>query len=140
MPKTNYTKVEESLSEGLRKMDIHRLLDITEGEATAEQLHARGQLLALIQYELKSLSHQGLDLYETLKIDKKELKKMAGNLPALTQVDIDKLKKIREQIVNAKAEFDKKQPRPTNEDIVAKEQRKHVNKRFNIRDDWLPLK
>ena len=140
MAKTNFTKVEGSLSEGLRKMDVNRLLDISEGEASAEQLHARGQLLAVLQYELKSLFRQGQDLYKQLNVDKKELKKFAENLQGLTQQDVDRLKKIKEQVDVFKVEFAKKQPQTSDDDVVTKERRKHINKRFNINDNWLPLR
>lgn len=140
MAKTNFTKVEGSLSEGLRKIDVSKLLDITEGAATAEQLHARGQLLAVLQYELKVLFRQGANPYQELKIDKKELKKFTENVAGLTQQDVDKLKKMKEQVDAFKVDFAKKNPQASDEDVVTKERRKHVNKRFNINDNWLPLR
>ena len=78
MAKTNYTKVEEALAEGMRKMSVNRLLDAAD-EASKSKTGktvkpAEGQLLAAVHADLKHLKKQGQDPYKKCGIDKSELK------------------------------------------------------------------
>lgn len=140
MAKTNFKKVEESLDQGLRQIEIERLLDITDGVATAEQVSLRGQLLAFLQIELKSMLHKGHNLYQKFNIDKGELKKYAEDPMSLKAEDLEKLKKYKEQIDQFRVELAKSEPTVSDEDVVDAERRKHINKRFNTNEKWLPLR
>jgi len=139
MAKTNFTKVEESLIEGLRKMDVNRLLEITEHGANAEQLQFGKQLLLAMQYVLKSLKQRGLDPYKKLGIEKKELDKMLENAGTLKPEDWNRIKEIKVKVDQFKQEMDLKFPVSTDDQVVESERIKHVNKRFNVNDEWLPL-
>jgi hypothetical protein len=33
----------------------------------------------------------------------------------------------------------KKNPQASDEQLIEDQKKKHINKRFNVRDDWLPL-
>lgn len=141
MAKANYTKVEGALNEGLLKIGVSRLLDITEAAILgyADQGRPLGQLLAALHYELKALKHQGIDPYEKLGIDKKDLKRFSDNPDSLTPEDLQKIKQLKEKIEAFKKELEAKSPPASDEDVVNTERRKHINKRFNVNEKWLPL-
>ena len=139
MSKTDFSKVEESLIEGLQKMDVNRLLEISEHGASAEQLQFGKQLLLAMRFVLKSLDQRGLNPYEKLGISKSEIKEMIENASALKSEEWIKVKDLKVKIDKFKAEMDEKFPISTDEEVVDKERIKHINKRFNVNDKWLPL-
>ncbi len=144
MAKTNFTKVEEALNEGLRKMEVGKLLGQTEDKKAAERettapkklTNEQFALVTKLQIELKYLKRAGLDPFEKLKINKSELKKMLLGATELGPQEWDKLKKYKEQLDGFRKEQEKT---VTDDSAVEQERRKHVNKRFNINNDWLPL-
>jgi hypothetical protein len=97
-------------------------------------------IITRFQKELKKLKKQDPKLYERLNLSREEEKRFA--LPSkdflqedwinlrLLKLRIDELKHELYGQESLDAEYDKQ---------VAKERRRHVNKRFNIRDGWLPL-
>lgn len=139
MSKTNYTKMEEALNEGLLKMSVSRLLDLTNAALDLDQAHSIGQLLALLNHEMKILKNHGIDPYEKLGIDKKTLKKLIDNPNHLTAQDFEQIKKLKGKIEEFKKEIESKLPQVTDDELVSKERRKHINKRFNVNEKWLPL-
>lgn len=143
MPKTNFTKVEDSLTAGLRKMEVNHLLnkadEATKGSKSAEA-KTKGQIFSALQFELKYLLHHGEDLYEKLKINKAELEKLGNNPEAIPAKEWEMIKNLKEVVDSYKKEWDKKHPAPTDESLVEQERKKHVYKRFNTNEKWLPLK
>lgn len=149
MGKTDFTKVEESLSEGLRKITAHKLLGIADEVASGAPLkettispgkeigRAEEQLLAALHHDLQYLQKSGKEPYKKLDINKKELKRFLQNPSTLTPEEWDKIKHLKEKI----DEFKKldKLPHPTDNELVEGERKKHINKRFNVSDNWLPL-
>ena len=47
---------------------------------------------------------------------------------------------LKKKLDDLAADIDKQHPDPTDEDLVEKERVKHINKRYNVKDRWLPLK
>lgn len=149
MVKTNYTKVEEALDKGLRRLNVEHLLDQANANketqknspAEASQLaRTQSQLITTLKRELKNLQKKDTALYTKLGIPKKELKHMIENPQALTSEQWELIKQIKIKIENFKADLAKKIPQVSNEALVDQERQKHVTKRFNINDKWLPLK
>lgn len=150
MAKTNYTKVEEALAEGMRKIEVNRLLDVADENAAAnskskgpakvkvDAIHL--QRLATINHDLKLLQKLGTNPYATLKIDKEELQNFTKDPTALTQQDWEKVKIIKEQIAAFKTELDKKTPQNSDDDLVTQQRKKQITKRFNINEKWIPLR
>ncbi len=145
MAKTNYTKVEEALDEGLRKMTVNRLLESTESakdqvadKASTKPSGAQGQQIAAIQTELKHLQKQGQKPYEKLGINKKDIKRYIEHPEALTLEDWNNIKKLKEKIDAFKKELEKI-PHSSDEELIEQERHKHINKRFNVNEKWLPL-
>jgi len=150
MAKTNYTKVEEALAEGLRKMEVGRLLDIADEVSAAKKepgkgdkpaLHPEQKLLfAALQRDLKYLHKLEKDPFEKGKFDKKEIVKLLKDPTSITEADWQKLKEFKEHVTNFKAEIEKQGVQKTDEERVEDQRRKQITKRFNINDKWLPLR
>jgi len=142
MTKTNFTKVEEALNEGLRKMTASHLLEMADSSAktggvTSNPFQAAiKRLIALLKHDLKQLEKQDPDFYQNLGLKKPGLKKLLSDPEHLTPEDWESIKQIKEKI----DQYKQKTPAPADEQIIQKERRKHINKRFNINEKWLPLK
>lgn len=142
MAKTNFTKVETALSDGLQKLTVKQLLEMTEGPIPEERppVEACRAIVKSIQKELARLHKIDAGTYKKLKIPRSDLKKFINNPSALSVDDWKTIKQIKERVDAFKKELESKLPQPTDDDIVENERKKHVNKRFNVQDKWLPLK
>lgn len=123
MAKTNFTKVEEMLDQGLRKITVEHLYemaDVAKGtgnplaastEKKAPQLDkTQTHLISSLQRDLKLLKKQEEDMYVKLGIKKKHLKKMIENPSALKPEDWQTLKQIQEKIAAFREELKKNAP------------------------------
>lgn len=153
MAKTNYTKVEEVLNEGLRKIKVNQLLEeadaaaavggsqeMQEREGAPTDETGRTHLIATLKHDLKQLHKQKHDPYEKLGLKKSELNKFLDNQEALTPQDWEMIKQLRKRIDEFKEELAKNLPSTTDDDLIKQARRKHINKRFNVNEKWLPLK
>lgn len=140
MAKTNFTKVEESLAEGLRKMSVGHLLDMTNKNPQAELLHQRKQTLKLLLLDLQAIAKIEPKIYEQLNTSKSQLKKFAEDPLAITEQEWSDLLKLKERVVVSKKEMEKKKPKVSDEDLISKEVAKHKNKGHNVNANWIPLK
>jgi hypothetical protein len=141
MAKTNFTKVEEALRDGLDKMLKESLLeeaDAAQGKPSQKQ-HTTDQLLAKIRHEFKYLYKIDKEVFQKIGINDKILKELLLTTTSLTQKDIDVLKEVLRRIESYRTEMQKKNPQASDEQLIEDQKKKHINKRFNVRDDWLPL-
>lgn len=161
MPKTNFTKVEEALEQGLRKMNVEHLFEISdelsgkqpkeptlsaaapEGSAKPKETplsKAQKSLINALQRDLKRLQiKEHREMYAELGIKKTDLKKKINTPTNLTPEEWEQIKQIKEKIDNYKQELQAKLPVESNEKIVESQRSTHINKRFNVHDGWLPL-
>lgn len=145
MAKTNFTKVELALEEGLRKMTVSRLCelaDIAAGIGQSEQSEetltkAQRLLIRRIQLDLMRLRKKDSKIYAKLKIKKSELTKKLEDPESLTKDDWKELKALRKK---TKTMIETYYPKSSNEKLIEHEQERHVTKRFNVNEKWLPLK
>jgi hypothetical protein len=149
MAKTNFTKVEEALDEGLRKITINRLLQLADVAAGIgqtkpqtkerdEETHAH--IIASIQRDLKFIVKKDPSVFSKIGFKKKDVKDFIDRAHALTPEEWEALKKIQEKVESYKKELVKSLPKTSNEDLIEGERVKHINKRFNVNEKWLPLK
>lgn len=160
MAKTNYTKVEEALAEGMRKMEVNRLLKAAdkakEDKSTDVQKPSSAptspakpevdavnlQRLKTVCRDLKALQKLGRNPYEELKINKEEIKKFIKDPSSLTPEEWQKVKEIKSKI----AKYKEEKPQKTQEkgekddDPLQEERKKQATKRFNVKDSWIPLR
>ncbi len=146
MAKVNFTKVEAAFENALQKIAIDNLSELA---AIATIIHDPDSqlssktiedIISRFHKELKKLKKNDVKLYTELHLTSEEEERFALTPDQFTQGDWLRLKALKERIDELKrtlygeevlnAEYDKQ---------VVKERRRHINKRFNIREGWLPL-
>ena len=142
MAKANFTKVEEALAEGLRKMTIENLGEMADkakadrtGKPSDDKLTEKKQalILASLKQDLKWLYKKDRTFYKKLEMTKKSVNELIDN-----PMDWDKIKELKIKVEKCKQEM-LVEGKESNEQLVEQERSKHINKRFNINDKWLPL-
>jgi len=158
MSKTNFTEVEKRLIEGLRKMFIQRLLEMadaaTRGGKPSEPVEvkpsgekviatsreeSRKNILRALRRNLDRLMGKEEEWQEKIGISKQEAKRLVEEPEKLTPEDWEKVKSLKEQMESHEKELRQPIEKDANEKIVEAERIKHINKRFNVREGWLPL-
>ncbi len=150
MSKTNFTKVEEALAEGLRKIELEKLRQ--EAKARKQQAESpatppspeldaehRRKKHAL-KLTLKWLLKQDKGIYSKLKTSEKEVKRLLEGPGELSEFDWEVLEMILTRADTIKKEMKKKAGALEDEELVEEQRTKHLTKRFNVNDKWLPLK
>lgn len=136
MAKTNFTKVEDALSEGMRKISVKKLLDETAKEQPKEDLNPSQKIVKQLILDLNSAIKKDKKLFLKLGFKKDTIKKILGD-PLHISADNWKI------LMEFKKSFDlykaKKKKETVDDRIVEDERRKHINKRFNVNEKWLPL-
>lgn len=142
MGKTNFTKAEEALIEALQKLTVQQLLELADASSNTEndlfkRTKARTLLLTALKYELKKLHRNNAEIYKTVEISKSNLEKWLENPASLSD---EEWKAIAQAKTKVDEELKKLQESaPSNDQLVEDQRRKHINKRFNVSDKWLPL-
>lgn len=145
MSKVNFSKVESALSDTLKKIYIDQLADLSVLATLVntpllslpqtkidEVLHKlRGEILNLKKHNSK--------LYKKLNISSKEEKLIFTTKP-LKSKDWSQLSNLKNRIEELKKElYGETIDDPEIERQIEIERKKHINKRFNVRENWLPL-
>lgn len=155
MPKNNYEKVDAAMDSGLLEIKAKQWLKESElksklkeapenlrsarerlAEVAEERRKERRLTIAATQFEVDRLFIKNRHLYTTLGTYHDEF----TDLLAHAELDDDKWKRlleIRDKLMAYKKELDKKLV--SDDKIVESERKKHINKRHNVKDGWLPL-
>lgn len=146
MKKTNFSKVEKALEEGLLSLAKGHLLSeasrISHSKANADELPAealRGAIFQAVDRELKKIWKRDASAYKKIGFQRQELKKLIADPSLLTPQDWQKIKEVRERIEDYKKELSTKLPAPSNTQIVEEERVKQSKARFNVNKKWIPL-
>ncbi len=143
MPRANFTKVESALDEGLRKLMVGQLLneaDVNQGTPSAPGAQAANkQLLIALQHELHYLHRLGLTPYKQLKLRKKKFAGWVEHPETVTEKEWEMIKGLKDKLTQIRTDYEKKIKVGDNETLVDSERRKHIYKRFNINEKWLPI-
>lgn len=156
MAKTNFSKVEGSLKSGLEKMQretLGKLADIAQkatrpelknilekaAKAASKAVLEKKATLHIIKKCIRDLSLKN-DFYEFIGIERVDLQGLVGRATELSSEEWRKLTEIKKKIALYKDEQRKKHPELDDEQIIVNERKRHINKRFNVREKWLPLK
>ncbi len=153
MTKTNFTKVEEALAEGLRRIQLDKLLveadqaraKVTGTEApakpiTSQELEDRKRKAQGLKITLKWLHSKDDKLYTKLKVDKTEVNKFLDRTDAYNEKELQIFTVLCERVEAVKKEVTKREGTTGDDDLIAQQRKKHITKRFNVQDKWLPLK
>lgn len=149
MAKTNFSKVEEALIAGLTKMKMRQLLELadkaqadTGAQAETDAIlipEARRMVIAALRQDLKALKRKDTKVYSKLGLQKEGLQKLLDNPASLTPEDWQKIKEIHQKVGEYKKDLLQQLPEVTDDQLVDSERKKHINKRYNINEKWLPL-
>ncbi len=145
MAKTNFTKVEKIFDDGKAKQmrdDLLKEADLASGNVTPKNpvIEAQKKLASERKILIQALTHHLKEHDEStfeLKIgfSKDLLEDLLKKGHSLTDEEYAILQKMKKKI-----ERYKKNHENYDEKLVEQERKKHINKRFNVRDKWLPLK
>lgn len=146
MAKVNFTKVENAFDRALQKLFIDNLSDLAAIANVIQDPKANlsskaiEDIITRFQKELKKLKKQDPKLFQRLNLSPQEEERLSLPSKDFLQGDWLRLKELKLRIDELKKElYGEEAINVENDKQVAKERRKHVNKRFNIRDGWLPL-
>lgn len=141
MSKTNFTKVEEALVRGLDKQTVEQLLAQTGHEGAAKVVAPELRLLFRhLQQDLKWLLKQDRDVANRIQTDKPTILRLVAAEPeTLNPEDWKLVHDLQTACTAVKADVERALGVNTNDALIRKERRKHINKRFNVSDKWLPL-
>lgn len=146
MAKVNFSKVEKSFDRALQKLLIDNLSELA-AIANVIQDPEKGitsktieEVIGRFQKELKKIKKQDPILFGKLNLTQEDEARFGRPSNEYQQEDWHRLKELKLRIDDLKRElYGQESIDAENDNIVEKERRKHVNKRFNIRDGWLPL-
>lgn len=142
--KTNFTKVEGCLEEGLRQMNIQKLHEEVDAlnpkkKSTAKNVAAKKQLIIVLIRDLNRLAKKDKNFYRIINFDKEEAKKLLSKGVPTKREDWKTILALKEKVEAYKNQEARMSPPPTDEELVDEERNKSINKRFNVSDKWLPL-
>ena len=144
MAKTNFSKVEESLQQGMNKLAIKKIVDSTDSKVAEKQVAEESRLnkkkicIYLIG-ELKRLSKSDKSIYSKLGTNMANAKKLLENPKKLTDEEWKFVLKLKAKIEAYKVAFSANIKELSNEEFVEKEREEQANSRFNIQKKWLPI-
>lgn len=139
MSKTNFIRVEEALANILEQMKVENLLtrvDAITGKTKEPVSKKKVQIVHMLQRQLTYLHKRDTEIYKKLKIKRRDLERILEHISDLTEEEWNKLLEFKEKI----DAYMKALNSETDEQIVNSERHKHINKRFNVSEKWLPLK
>jgi hypothetical protein len=146
MVKINFEKMEQALTDLLVSITIKHIQELASLAAsygdTLDKVPSVDARILVMTHLLKDLIHlckHDTDTYVKLGLYKKEVKDLIKDPDQLTPEQWQKIKEIRDLVQESKVELMDKIPEPDNEELIEAERKKHINKRYNIRESWLPI-
>ena len=147
MAKVNFTKVEKSFEHALQRLLIENLselatiVDATESGDQKIANKAIEEIIERFQKQLQKIKKQEPSLFQKLNLTPEDEVRLELPPADYEQRDWLRLKELKTRIDELKHElYGKESINATHDAHIEKERRRHINKRFNIRDGWLPLK
>jgi len=148
MPKVNFTKVEKSLSDALNKLHIENLSEVATIANAIHDLKTEqsekdlDKIIQKFQKELKLIKKESLAVYKQLNLtDEEEKRLLELSYKEYASNDWKLVKQLKEHLDELKKELlGQKEVSKKDEEQIEKERVRHINKRFNTREGWLPLK
>lgn len=145
MSKVNFTKVEEALDEASHQLFIDSLGELSTIANMLQNPEKKigkdeEEIITRFQKELKRIKTEDSPLFEKLGLTEEEEEQMLRSFSDYRREDWVRLKCARERIDELRRDVKKKfEPSAVNDEIIEKEKKRHVNKRHNVREGWLPL-
>lgn len=139
--KTNFTKMEGALSEALHKLRVEKLLILAD-EASGKPLSSSETQMRLVfvknlEFALKRLYHHDRDIYKKLGIKKKEFQPLLSDPVHLTKEAWEIIVQLKKKVDALLKELPPQES--SDEELVEQQRKRHIKKRFNVSERWLPL-
>jgi hypothetical protein len=160
MRKVDFEKIEKDISDILRNMSVNDWLELaaisnlvggisfqpTEDQTIDNQQPKEPKkdsvvekILSSINQQLEEISQSDPTFYESLNITANDRVRLR-NPTDMSSDDWQKLKEVREKMDLYHPSKKEEDPdAKENEKQIEKERKKHITKRFNVREAWLPL-
>lgn len=135
MSKTNFTKAEEALNEEMRKIAIQKILDET--AAAKDDYSPSQKVIKQLIRDVNPLIKKDKRLFAKLGFKKEQIKAILED-QNISAENWKVLMDFKEKLDSYRMEK-KKNSEGSEEKQVEEERIKHINKRFNINEGWLPL-
>jgi len=146
MAKTNYNKVESAIEKGLHDLKVDSLLkeaDRAQGKGKKgeeKEKHTPKQMMTIIEQELKWMYKQDKSIYKILKLKRKKVEDLIKlvNTPdvKIKNKELKEIEELRQAVDSLKKN---KFPSKTDKECLVKEIDRHIYKRHNVSEEWLPL-
>lgn len=154
MAKPNFSKVEGLLTKRLEEMAIEKLRNLAdkatamgdsgqakgaqERIASTEQEKDRKNWITSIKRDMEILHSKDKGILKSLGVNRKELLGFLDKPDEIDEKGWEFIHSLFEKLGQFKVEY-LKEIGDTDESLVEAERVKHINKRFNVNDKWLPL-
>lgn len=141
MARTNYTKVEAILQAGMQNLLAKNLLreaDLAQGKTPLDNLKGKELVLAL-KVELKGLKELDPKVYQNIGVSKGDFNVLIENAEVLSENELDLARKYLEKIKVYKKSLQESKKLPTDEELIEQQKKRHLTKRHNVNEKWLPL-
>lgn len=149
MAKTNFSKMEALLNEGLLQVQVKSWLELADlaagkGEIAKEHparvLQARKAIAKILKHEISYMYKTNPNIYTMLKVDREKLFNIFDNADKMSDEDWEYLSGLKKMVdIFRKGQQAMVNPQK-NEELIEQQRKQHVNKRFNVNDKWLPLR
>lgn len=153
MSHINFTKIEQLIDESLRKMSIERLLYLAdvatnigqfvgirqrseENKNGNQEIHQKQKATAKLYTNLLKLSEKDSKIYAKIQIKKSSVDRLIEKADSLTEQEWVVVRALLEETNELMKQY---YPHISDEDLIENEIQRHINKRLNINEKWLPL-
>lgn len=148
MGKVEFSKIEEALTDVLRQAYIQRLAELAvlahlvRGEENRFDLQKRLDIFCYFQEELHKLKKKDPRLYKALNVSQEIEELLLSQQPSPpNQTHWLALQSLQSNLEELKKQLQGTTPNITadQETQIEQERKKHIYKRFNVKEGWLPL-
>ena len=147
MGKIEFSKIEAALTEALRQSYIQRLSELAvlahlvRGEEGRFDPQKRHDIFLYFQEELRKLQKKDPGLYRALNVSKEVEERLLSQQSSPHQTHWCALQDLQKNLQELKKQLQGSNPSitPDQETQIEQERKKHIYKRFNVKEGWLPL-
>ena len=162
MAKINYSEVEKAFDDAFRRLYVENLTELASIANAIQEIRTGKsdqdleKLMAKFQQQLKKIKDGNAYLYSKLNLIEEDEKRLSKSYREFNHEDWQRIKELKLHIEDlnrelqgglSKGDGDKGAANegeiivnPKDEKHVEKQRVKHINKRFNVREGWVPLK
>lgn len=158
MVKENYDKVESAMDETLQKLKAEKLIhdsgqssnfgkfpeNLRSTKAKLAELNEqrkkdRRLLATSMKIDVDKFFKKNKQFYTFLGTFHEEFVELIQSADSMDEALWKRLMEIKSKLDQYRANQKKLEPPVSDEAIIAQQQKKHINKRYKVKDGWLPL-